>query len=139
MELSFEVKFILLALAVYRAAAAFTQDDGPADVFVKIRAWAGVYDYDEYGNIKTSLGKLFDCPYCLGYWFCLPALVLLLFVPFTLEGFGLLWLIALWWALAGAQSVLETFAGRAQGKNIEVRLDEETRGLLKRIAERVGE
>lgn len=105
------MQFVLLALAVYRVAMLLTRDDGPFDIFLRLRVWAGVYDLDEQGSIMSPLGKLFECPYCVGLYASLPAAFILLYVPFTLEGLGWIWLGVLWFALAGAQAVLETVAG----------------------------
>lgn len=138
-SLSFEVKFILLALAVYRASELVTQDRGPFDIFLNLRIWLGAYDRDETGEPRTELGRLVECAYCTGIWLSLPALLLLAFIPFVLEGIGVLWLGVVWLALAGLQSLFETVAGRANARTMTLALDDETRAAVQQIAERTGE
>ena len=64
-----------------------------------------VYDYGEDSRPKTSLGRLMGCPYCLGVWFALVIIVLLV-IP-TPAGD----LVLAWWGLAGAQAFLASVGG----------------------------
>lgn len=97
--------FILLALAVYRVALLLTREDGPFKVLLRLRIRLGAYDYDADGEPKTELGKLFSCPYCLGFWLAIGATVFLYFVPLlTLNS---AWLVVIALALAGAQTLLQ--------------------------------
>lgn len=116
------LKLVLLALAVFRGAALLTQDDGPWDVFLRLRMAVGVYDRNEYGKVGGFWAALLECPYCMGMWMALVAVVVLVAVPFPVEFprdpvsacFAFLWLGVTWFALAGAQAVLERIAGRSQ-------------------------
>lgn len=99
------VRWVLAAFAVYRLSQLVAEDEGPADLILKIRTWAGCYDRGEDGRPRTSLGRLLECPYCLGVWFALAALAVVL-VP-TLIGDCLL----AWWGLAGVQAYLEDNGG----------------------------
>ena len=62
-------RFILAAFAVYRLSALFAFDDGPDDIFVRLRSAAGAYQYGEDGRPQRALGRLVSCPHCLGVWF----------------------------------------------------------------------
>jgi hypothetical protein len=59
----------------------------------------GVYDLDHNGESKSNLGKLFICPYCLGFWL---AMVASLVIYSDIKSFIILWL-----AIAGGQTFLE--------------------------------
>lgn len=120
--LGFLLKFLLLVLAVFRLAELLVFDDGPFDVIFRLRVWTGIYDRDQDGNSfdgavgrKREIGLLLQCPHCIGMWLALPSAIVLFFVP--VETFGLvIWLGVAWFAIAGAQSALETVAGRVNSK-----------------------
>lgn len=97
--------FILLSLAIYRLALLLTREAGPFQIFHRLRIRLGAYDYDETGEVKTTLGQLFNCPFCMGIWLAAVATAILYFFPLlTLSG---VWLVVIWLALAGAQSLLQ--------------------------------
>lgn len=60
---------ILAALNVYRLTLLISKEEGPGDIFGKLRTLAGVktdqYSND-YGTNWISRGML--CPYCLSVW-----------------------------------------------------------------------
>ena len=96
--------FILLTLATYRLARLIAIDDGPADVLLKLRSLWGAYDYGENGQARTSLGRGLTCPYCVGFWVAgLAAFGAYGFTPGV---------IVYWFALAGAQSLLQELGQR---------------------------
>ena len=118
-DFSFGVRFILLALAVFRVAEMFVFDNGPANLFWKLRAWTGMYDRDADGDpyanatpLQVNVGALLSCVHCFSVWLAFPAALMLFFVSFAPEGIGWLWLGVVWLALAGAVSVIETRGGR---------------------------
>lgn len=106
MALSPELRLVLAAFALFRLAELFAIDEGPGEVFLRLRIVLGVYDRTENGRARTGLGRLFGCPYCLGVWCALPVLALVL-VPTGLGDVVLLWL-----ALCGMQALLQTVGGR---------------------------
>lgn len=75
-------------------------DDGPFDVIFKLRAAVGTYDLNAAGERQTVLGKLFSCPYCVGFWIAAPLAATL---ATTIISFFLWWL-----AIAGGQAFLES-------------------------------
>jgi hypothetical protein len=91
--------FVVRVFAVYRAAQLLVYDDGPNDLIFKFRATMGVYDLDQNGEPKTSVGKLFSCVYCLGLWLAIPV------IANVINKFIILWL-----AIAGGQSFLEALS-----------------------------
>ena len=60
--MTLELRLILAAFAVYRLAQLIAIDDGPLDLFRRLRAWA----------ITGWLGGLLHCPFCLQIWLALP-------------------------------------------------------------------
>lgn len=104
------LRFALVALAVYRLAVMLTREDGPADVFVRLRTWAGCYDYSERPGPnglepRTSLGKLMSCPYCVGVWLSMAGAVVVA-SPGAWD-----WLVLVL-ALAGAQRLMGRFVDK---------------------------
>ena len=63
------LRVLLAAFAVYRLSALVAFDDGPGDVFLKLRGAAGAYQYGEDGRPARAVGRLVSCPHCLGVWF----------------------------------------------------------------------
>ena len=55
--------FVIAILAVWRVAHLFYAEDGPWDLFVKLRRAAG----------EGFWGGLLDCFYCLSLWVSVPA------------------------------------------------------------------
>jgi hypothetical protein len=54
--------FLLGTLAVWRVTHLLQAEDGPWDVFVRLRALAG----------RSFVGALLDCFYCLSVWLAAP-------------------------------------------------------------------
>jgi hypothetical protein len=78
------VKFALSALVVYRVSFLVAREDGPWDMFRRLRAAVS----------GSPAGRLFNCLNCLSVWIALP-----------LAGFvGTSWVerLVAWWALSGA-------------------------------------
>lgn len=92
--------FLLLIFATYRVTQLLVYDDGPFDLIFKLRTKIGVYNLDQNGESKSNLGKLFACPYCLGFWL---AILAALAASRSIDSFIILWL-----AIAGGQAFLES-------------------------------
>lgn len=90
-------------LACYRLARLLATEDGPADVFIKLRSAAGVYDFGADGRPATPLGRLLECPYCLGMWI---ALALAIFPESRVKRVVVDGL-----AIAGMQTALQSWTG----------------------------
>ena len=84
--------FVLGACAVWRLTHALNAEDGPADLFVRLRRALG----------SSWWGSVLDCFYCLSLWVALPFAAL---IGSTLAETALLWL-----ALSGATCLLERFS-----------------------------
>ena len=78
--------FALAVLAVYRVAHMAAREDGPFDVFARLRERAGQ---------KTWVGRGLHCVLCISFWLSLPAAFLT----------GLPWFLA-WLGIAGGVLVL---------------------------------
>ena len=55
-------RFVLAALATWRVTHLLLEEDGPADVVVRLRRRAG----------SSWAGDLLDCFYCLSVWVAVP-------------------------------------------------------------------
>ncbi len=91
------LELALVILTVYRLALMVTTEDGPADVFRKIRAMA--LHYAEGTWVERGL----HCPLCVGFW---------------LSVFGSTWVSSDmpsfflgWFGIAGAQALLTLLGG----------------------------
>jgi hypothetical protein len=84
---------VLGVLAVWRVAHLFHAEDGPWDLFARLRRLAG----------SSLFGRLLDCFYCLSLWVSLPVAWLI----------GSTWLerALLWPALSAGAIVLERLTG----------------------------
>lgn len=89
-------------LACYRLARLITKEAGPFDMFHHLRSAAGVYDYGADGRPQSTLGKLFDCPYCTGVW---VALILVLLPRCKVQKLFVSWL-----AVCGVQTALQNWS-----------------------------
>ena len=83
------VRFLLAVLATWRVTHLLANEDGPADLIVRIRARLG----------NSLAGKLMDCFYCLSLWIALPMAFLVTRNPVDL--------LLTWLALSGAACLLE--------------------------------
>src|SRR5215510_6716205 len=54
--------FVIAVLAVWRITHLFFGEDGPYDIFLRLRRLAG----------RSFFGQLLDCFYCLSLWFAAP-------------------------------------------------------------------
>jgi len=69
------LEFALLVLAVWRITSLFSQEDGPWDMFAKLRNLIGVR-YDEYSQptrYLNTFAKGIVCMWCASVWFAFPA------------------------------------------------------------------
>ena len=85
------LRLILAALAVYRIGQLIAIDDGPGDVFKRLRAHF----------VTGSMGGLLHCPYCVGVWAAVACAVLALWP----SGIGDVVLVIL--GIAGAAAFLQ--------------------------------
>lgn len=88
-QAQFCINFILAVLATWRVTHLLANEDGPADLIVKLRVALG----------DSLAGSLMDCFNCLSIWIAAP---IALFVTRTL----LMWLFV-WLALSGAACLLQ--------------------------------
>jgi len=58
----FAKRFVLASLATWRVTHLLAEEDGPANVVVRVRARLGT----------SELGELLDCFYCLSVWVAAP-------------------------------------------------------------------
>jgi hypothetical protein len=84
----------VLVLAVWRITHLFWGEDGPVNIFVRMRAAAG----------QGFFGRLLDCFYCLSVWIALPVA--------CIAGTGWLERVLLWFALSGGAILLERATAR---------------------------
>jgi len=87
-DLEFWPRLVLSVLATWRVSHLLAYEDGPADLVLRLRAWAG-------GGL---LGRMLDCFFCLSLWVAMPFALVLAREP-------LAWVLA-WLALSGAACLL---------------------------------
>lgn len=91
------LRFVLCVLATWRVARLVAHEDGPWDVILHLRRRAG----------SGMLGRLMDCPYCVGVWAAAGFALALSTGPLE-------WGLA-WWGVAGGAALIERFTGRDAG------------------------
>lgn len=95
------VSLLVLTLAVWRLSSLLAIEDGPYQMFTKLRHKAGVR-YDQYSNPygETELAKGILCIWCVSVWvgfgFALlyvlaEALALLIALPLALSAGAIMW------------------------------------------------
>jgi len=97
--MSLELRIVLAVLAVFRLAQLLALDDGPFDVFERLR---------RSGHAQWR--KLVNCPYCLGVW--LSAGV----VPLIVWDHPVSDIVLLALGVAGGQALIESIAESAYGR-----------------------
>ena len=85
----FALRFVLAVLATWRVTHLLANEDGPADVLVRLRRRLG----------DGVVASLMDCFNCISLWIAAPAALLLSRAPLT-WGVG-------WLAVSGAACLLE--------------------------------
>jgi len=93
-ESGFWIRFVLAVLATWRVTHLLANEDGPADVIVRLRERLG----------RSLLGTLMDCFNCLSLWIGAPAALFVARSPLD-------WLFV-WLAVSGAACLLERFGER---------------------------
>lgn len=90
MSIEYVITFAIVSLAVYRISDTIARDEGPADVFRKIR---------EYFPHASSISKGLRCPFCISFYVGFAGSF---FLPFY--GYG--WFIVTTFALSAITSIL---------------------------------
>lgn len=94
-------RLLLAILACYRLAMLITKDE----ITRPIRTYFGLH---RWAWVRSFLGELTHCPYCVGVW--IAAGLALLLWPLN-------WLTLLYWlAIAGGQATLQTFSDLAEAE-----------------------
>jgi len=95
--------FIVISLATWRMSHLLSREDGPFDIFDKIRLRFGAVWTENAGWVSDDpLGKLIICPLCISFWFA----IILFFLYFLIS--PLIFIIA----LSGVASLLQLFLDR---------------------------
>jgi hypothetical protein len=84
-------RLVLALLATWRVSHLLADEDGPADVIARMRAWLG----------DRMIGKLMDCFNCLSLWIAAPAALFVSRRPWE-------WFVT-WLALSGGACLLQQF------------------------------
>ncbi len=97
------LEMLTLVLATWRLSHMLAKEQGPGDIFDKLRLWLGAKETMNFGwTGDTFWSKLVVCPLCLSVWI---AAIMYLCLPW------------LWWgililAISGAASLLQLVAER---------------------------
>lgn len=89
-ETNYAMRFATAALATWRLTHLLANEDGPADIIVRLRASLG----------NGLVGRLMDCFNCLSLWIAVPAAI-------YVSRESLAWVFN-WLALSGAACLLES-------------------------------
>ena len=63
---------LIAVLAVWRLALLVAKDEGPLELFHRLRSIAGAYAYRKDGEPASALGRFVTCVWCLSVWFAVP-------------------------------------------------------------------
>lgn len=102
------VEFVILALAVWRLATLFANEDGPFDVLAKIRGIVGVQSKSGGRHGTNVVAKALICVWCSSVWFAFGLCVLFYAFPQTIALFLL-------FALSAVAAILEETSNRLMG------------------------
>ena len=85
------VRFIILALATWRISSLLCDEDGPWNVFSKLRNKVGV-KYNEQNELYASneIAKIFTCLWCISYLVGGVVAVVYLLIPSSIYLFAAL-------------------------------------------------
>jgi len=100
------VRIVLTVFAVFRVSELVSIDDGPFDVFLRLRSAAGVYQRGADGRPMRGVGRLVGCPYCVGVWVSMLGAAAVLFPSAVVDAIVLLF------GIAGAAAFVQSVSGR---------------------------
>ena len=85
------VRFIILALATWRISSLLCDEDGPWNIFSRLRNKVGV-KYNEQNELYASneIAKIFTCLWCISYIVGGVVVVVYLLVPSSIYVFSAL-------------------------------------------------
>lgn len=73
--------YLILALTVWRLTSLLVREDGPYEIFARLRVALGIVR-EEYGSYATTeIGKALSCFWCASVWVAIVVYTLYLFVP----------------------------------------------------------
>lgn len=98
------VYLLVSGLAVFRLAEMLVLEDGPGQIFMRLRSWFNRGSFVDF-SLRRQISGVFSCVYCMGVWLAL--IPPLFFASTSLSDFVLFWL-----AIAGLQSILAAQFGR---------------------------
>lgn len=96
------MRVLVAVLATWRVSHLVVAEDGPWDVVVRVRRWAG----------SGVLGRLMDCFYCASLWIAAPCALI---VARELWAWLVVWLVV-WLAVSGGACLLERVTDRDQAR-----------------------
>lgn len=94
------ISYLLAILASYRLARMLAMEEGPLEIFARVR---NRFDPEQ----ATWLGRGLNCPLCLGFWCSLVMALLLAHQDATMHRSETL---LAWLAIAGGQTLLHLWA-----------------------------
>lgn len=76
------IELVSIALAVWRISSILVREEGPLDIFVRLRAFVGV-KYDEYSQPYggNMFARLLTCIFCTSVWTGTAAAILYILFP----------------------------------------------------------
>ena len=83
------MNYLILALATWRLSSLLSIEDGPYDIFDRLRAYVGIW-YDDYSIAQSNneLARMLKCVWCVSVW-----IGVLMTVVYWLLGDVVIWLV----------------------------------------------
>jgi hypothetical protein len=101
------LRLTLVILSCYRIAQLISVDNGPFDIFLKMRIKLGKMAAGSV--IAKNFADLYSCPYCLGVWVSLGVFPAVIFPSLVSDLFILIW------GIAGGQAFLQSISENNRG------------------------
>jgi len=99
------LRLSMLVLAIFRLSELFAIDDGPFDIFLRLRSWLNKAPFEPI-TLRRTLADGLACRHCNGVWFAF------LLVPLYLLNNNIINVGILILGVAGLQSIIVNKFGR---------------------------
>lgn len=100
------VTLLVLSFAVWRISSLFVDEDGPGDIFAKIRYYVGVrYDQNSEAYGTNIVADAFTCLWCFSVWVSFLA-------AFFSEPKDVMWFVINWLAISALSIKISTIGNK---------------------------
>jgi len=82
------INVVILSLATWRISSLLVDEDGPFEIFMKLRNLVGVkFDAEGYVYGSNELSKQFVCLWCMSLWVGILLSIIYFLLPWTIYVF----------------------------------------------------